>query len=260
MPQFEYAKRAIQGARNYQEDFAVVHPSMTGPSSASLITALADGMGGHAGGAVASELVCDQFLRSFQELSKSDELNASVREKLSRALNAANHAVAERADGDPVLTGMGSTLIGAELSKDGLQWVSVGDSPLLLVRDGEAVQVNADHSLAPELDRLAELGEITVEQAQQSARRNMLRSAITGDEIDLIDLSRMPLQLEPGDYVLLASDGLQTLENEEIARIVMAYGADGSESVASALLRAVEAMREPYQDNATVVVVRVLPA
>ncbi len=261
MPHFEYAHRAIQGARNYQEDAAVVHPQNVAGTTVELVVALADGMGGHAGGAVASEIVCDCFVRCFRALElppKTGHPAASIREKLSTALNDANYAVGLRAQDEPGLTGMGSTLIGAELSQNGLHWVSVGDSPLLLVRDGEAVQVNADHSLAPELDRLAALGEITAEQAQNSSHRNMLRSAITGEEIDLVDLSRMPLWLEPDDYVLFASDGLQTLDNIEIARIVTAYGADGADAVSAALLREVEAMREPHQDNATVIAIRVL--
>ncbi len=258
MPQYEHAQGSIQGARNYQEDRAVVYPRDADGTTSKLVVALADGMGGHAGGAVASEIVCGRFVERFCAFSAPGKPPSSIREKLSVALNDANFAVAERAQDDPNLVGMGSTLIGGELDHEGLHWVSVGDSPLFLVRDGEAVQVNADHSLAPELDRLAELGEISFEQAQNSSHRNMLRSAITGDEIDLIDLSRMPLQLIPNDYVLFASDGLQTLDNSEIARIVTAYSADGAAGVSAALLRAVEAMREPHQDNATVVAIRVL--
>ena len=88
----------------------------------------------------------------------------------------------------------------------------------------------------------------------------MLRSAVTGDDIDLVDLSRAPLVLEPDDYIILASDGVQTLEQSEIERVVTAYAADGPEAVASALIRAVEAVRDPHQDNATVVAVRALSA
>jgi serine/threonine protein phosphatase PrpC len=66
--------------------------------------------------------------------------------------------------------------------------------------------------------------------------------------------------LEEGDYVILASDGLHTLEGTEIQRIVSAYADDGAESVANALIRAVESMRDPHQDNTTVLAVRPLPA
>jgi len=87
----------------------------------------------------------------------------------------------------------------------------------------------------------------------------MLRSAVTGDDIDLVDLSRRPLKVEQGDYIILASDGLQTLEATEIQRIVAAYADDGAGAVANALIRAVEALKDPHQDNATVVAVRLVP-
>jgi protein phosphatase len=76
----------------------------------------------------------------------------------------------------------------------------------------------------------------------------------------LVDVSRRPLKLEVGDYVILASDGLHTLETAEIARLVAAYGADGAEAVAKGLIREVEQLREPHQDNATVIAVRLKPA
>ncbi len=84
----------------------------------------------------------------------------------------------------------------------------------------------------------------------------MLRSAVTGEDLDLIDQSAKPLVLEDGDYVVLASDGLHTLDTSEIERLISAYADDGADAVAGALIRSVEAMRDPHQDNATVVAVR----
>jgi protein phosphatase len=100
---------------------------------------------------------------------------------------------------------------------------------------------------------------MTLEQAKADPRRHMLRSAVTGEDLDLVDVSSRPLVLEPGDYVILASDGLQTLETTEIERVVAAYADDGADAVASALIRAVEAIRDPHQDNTTVIAVRPLP-
>ena len=84
----------------------------------------------------------------------------------------------------------------------------------------------------------------------------MLRSALTGEEIELVDISQRPLDLVAGDYVVLASVGVHTLHTGEIARIIGAYADDGPEAIADALIRGVEALRDPHQDNTTVVVVR----
>ena len=66
------------------------------------------------------------------------------------------------------------------------------------------------------------------------------------------------MKLEPGDYVVLASDGIATLEPVEIARLIQGYADDGAAAVARAIIRSIEALREPYQDNATVLVVKAL--
>ena len=75
--------------------------------------------------------------------------------------------------------------------------------------------------------------------------------------MDLVDRSHRPLALEPGDVVILASDGIQTLSEPDILRVVDELVADGPDAVANALLAAVEAGGDTYQDNTTVVVVRV---
>src|SRR5262249_21058738 len=137
----------------------------------------------------------------------------------------------------------------------GLQWVSVGDSPLFLVRGGRIALLNADHSLAPEIDKLAAAGKMSWEDARTDPRRHYLRSAVTGAEIEMIDRSRAPVALDAGDIVILASDGIQTLSQKSILEVVQRHAEEGPEAVARALLAAVGAVGEPHQDNATVVVV-----
>ncbi|HEX2841749.1 PP2C family protein-serine/threonine phosphatase [Hyphomicrobium sp.] len=260
MQSFEHASRATKGARNYQEDTALFWsgsqapiPEAAASNENGIVAVLADGMGGHAGGALASRMACESFIKKYA----SEE--GPNRARLIEALDAANQAIAETVDANPMLAGMGSTLVGVTFGADGIEWVSVGDSPLMLYRRGEIALLNEDHSLAPELDRLAAAGAISEEEARRDPRRHMLRSAVTGDEIDLIDLSNRPLKVEPGDYIILASDGLQTLEAAEIERIVAAYAEDGAVAVANALIRAVEAIKDPHQDNATVIAVRLVP-
>jgi serine/threonine protein phosphatase PrpC len=260
---FEHASRATKGSRSYQEDTALFwsrngngaqsSAEAAGSDGTAVVAVLADGMGGHAGGAIASRMACESFVKAY---AGEDGPN---RERLIGALSAANQAIADTVVTNPMLAGMGSTLVGVTFGADGIEWVSVGDSPLFLYRRGEIALLNEDHSLAPELDRLAAAGAITEDEAKRDPRRHMLRSAVTGDDIDLVDLSSRPLRIEPGDYIILASDGLQTLEAIEIERIIAAYAEDGATAVANALIRAVEALKDPHQDNATVVAVRLVP-
>jgi protein phosphatase len=256
------ALAASQGARQHQEDAAALWPGPAAglrpfshaPEEGRLLAVLADGMGGHAGGALASRIVCTEFLDAYATGP------ATVTERLENAMLASNTAINDQVEANRALDGMGSTLVGASFGPDGLEWVSVGDSPLYLWRAGEIALVNEDHSLAPLLDELAAAGRITEREAQADPRRHMLRSAITGGEIEHVDLAARPLALLPGDCVILASDGIHTIDEGEIARIVAAYRPDGPEVVARALVRTVESMRDPHQDNITVVVVEVVEA
>jgi PPM family protein phosphatase len=241
---FEHAIRASQGARSYQEDAAAVRPDAGG-----LIAALADGMGGHAGGAVASELASTTFLGAYAASPGEAD------ERLSEALLSANTAIAREADASPSLHGMGCTLVGVAFLPGGMNWISVGDSPLYLIRAGALSRLNEDHSLAPEIDRLAEMGRISWADAKTDPHRHVLRSALTGTEIEMIDRPRAPLSLEAADTVIIASDGIHSIAEAEIARIVAA--APTPDAAAEALLAAVAAADDPHQDNTTVVVVRV---
>jgi protein phosphatase len=241
-----YAIRADQGARKYQEDSAVARPHAGG-----LAVVLADGMGGHAGGAVASDVASASFLEAFFAAT------GHIPIRLSQALDLANVAIAERAAGRPDLRGMGCTLVGASFGTAGLDWVSVGDSPLYLMRGGEIRRLNADHSMAPEIDRLADLGRMSWDVARMDPRRHILRSALMGGEIELIDRSQTPVALQAGDVVVLASDGIHTIADADIARLVAA--AETPDAAAEAVLGAVAGAADPHQDNTTLVVVRVLP-
>lgn len=253
---FEYASRATKGARSYQEDSAFVHTGAEGQSSPAagrhveaLTAVLADGMGGHVGGALASSTACQIFLGAYATST------GEVPSRLDEALKLANAAIADRVEENAALDGMGCTLVGTVFGPAGVQWVSVGDSPLFLLRKGEIVALNEDHSLAPEIDKLAAAGRMTWEDAKADPRRHFLRSALTGADMELIDRSQRPLALEPGDVVILASDGIHTLSELDILRIATENAAHGPEAIADTLLSAIEAVGDLYQDNTTVVVV-----
>ncbi len=264
---FQYAGDAIQGGRRYQEDCAAVWSGDAASAAAAdaaprdggsqqpvpcLVGVLADGMGGHAGGAVASRTACDMFLQDLR--GRPGEAPAV---RLAEGLAAANDALSAKVAAQPEMSGMGCTLVGATFGPEGLSWISVGDSLLYLWRAGVLRRLNADHSLAPEIDKLADAGKITRQEAAADPRRHYLRSALTGDDLDMIDLSPGPLPLEPGDIVVIASDGIHTLAEPDIEAAISAHTDAGPERLASLLLSWVEAAGAEYQDNTTVIVVRV---
>jgi serine/threonine protein phosphatase PrpC len=252
----QYAVRASQGGRSYQEDSAVVWQA---PNSADrgaadgtqLLAILADGMGGHAGGAIASDAVCKNFKAQFVVQS------GTARDRLKSALDAANGAIGALVGERPNLRGMGATLIGVAFDAGHAHWVSVGDSPLYLYRRGEMARLNEDHSMAPVLEKLVEAGRLDPEEARDDPRRHLLRSAVVGEDLDLVDLAQEPWPLHRGDVVVLASDGLNSIADIEIARVIAAFRKDGPEATAEALIQAVADAGEPHQDNTTVVVVTV---
>jgi len=245
---FEFAIAAIKGARRYQEDTAMYAPEIDGRA----ICVLADGMGGHAGGADASRIACETFLASCRA-----SVDAGPADILMRALDDANRAIARAADRMPENTGMGCTLVGAAFEAQGLTWVSVGDSLLYLWRRNSLAVLNDDHSLAPEIDRLAEAGVISWDEAMADPRRHYLRSAVTGEELELVDSPRDPIPIGPGDVLVLASDGLDALDESTISDVIAAGAAQSAKSIADALVARVEKAQIPGQDNTTVLAIRV---
>ncbi|HRD76404.1 MAG TPA: protein phosphatase 2C domain-containing protein [Hyphomicrobiaceae bacterium] len=251
---FAESSAAIQGRRSYQEDSCAVAKvaETIGGSTVRLLAVLADGMGGHAGGARASRTICGTMIASFGAQAEGDD---SVATRLLGCLAASNKAIGDIVEAEAGLAGMGATVVGVAVEDDRLHWISVGDSPLYLVRGGEIARLNEDHSLAPMLDKMAAEGRISREAAASDPRRHYLRSAVTGEELDLVDQPAKPLPLEAGDCILVMSDGIHTLEESEIAAIVAAEQPAGPERIVARLLASVEAAHDTHQDNTTVIAI-----
>ena len=246
------AAAASQGARPYQEDTSAIwRPSADSDGDGPLLAVVADGMGGHVSGEVASQLACQAFVDTFSAGE------GGVRARLEQSLLAANDAIANAISERPELNGMGCTLVAAYVDDRGLWHVSVGDSLLLLLRDEVLRGLNENHSFGAVLDQQVEAGLITAEDAASNPRRNSLRSALTGERIALVDLPDTPSPVKAGDCVVLASDGLDTLNGHEIADLVVGHSSVDADSVAALLINAVDAHGLPNQDNTTVVALRV---
>ena len=177
----------------------------------------------------------------------------SVSDVLRESLLKGNDALSESIKETPALEGMGCTMVTAAFNRGKVFWVSVGDSHLYLIRDRELVKRNEDHSYGGYLDRMKAQG-VEVD-AEAGLSRNMLMSAMTGDEIAEIDCPDDGLQLLPGDRVVVASDGLDTLTEARIIQTSSWHKAP--KDCVQALLNAVDEEKKPRQDNTTVVVVDV---
>ena len=260
---FQHAGRSDKGARERQEDafgIKVFEHSLVGAAQRigadgkeahgmELVAVLADGMGGHVGGATASQMVTSCFLSHYPEISGSCD------KRLLLSLDACNKRVAASVEEQPELQGMGCTLLGVAIDRHGVYWVSVGDSLLYLYHQGKLQKLNEDHSLAPVFDELVANGEMSRNEALHHPKRHMLRSALTGKEIKLVDLNREVLPLDKGDWLILASDGLGTIDREETGEVI-ARNADGTaDQLAQALVEAVKRKSRPGQDNVTVLAI-----
>lgn len=247
---FELAGAQIDGARDYQEDaFLITNLTDKNGNPAALII-VADGMGGHAAGNVASNMA----VQAFNKYVSSNYPNDDLPEVLHEAVLRANKAIKETVKETPALEGMGCTMVAAILEDGKIYWASVGDSHLYLVRGSELMKKNADHSYGGFLERMKAAG--TPMEPEPGLAPNMLMSAITGDDINEIDVSLQPMELLPGDRVLLCSDGMDTLSDGKV--IHFSSSSDTPKECADALLQAVTDAKKPKQDNTTAVLVRVV--
>ena len=246
------ASGQLTGARELQEDALGLYSPVadSGPRAGEVLLVLADGMGGHAGAEVASRLITDSFSAAYRECA------GSVRGALRTSLDLANEVLAGLIASEPRLSGMGTTLVGCVIEEGRLYWISVGDSPLWLFRDATLRRLNADHSMRPLLDDMVRSGSMSREAARVDGRRNLLLSAVSGGTIAMIDLCEEPVPLQAGDLVMLASDGVETLEEAELVILLQGPDTLSVDELAAKLLAAVEAAAASHQDNASLILYR----
>jgi protein phosphatase len=244
-PEIEVAGRSDVGRvrRSNEDAFAVVEPLG--------MVVVCDGMGGLAGGEVASRVAMESFVEvAGQEIeaSRSGDGERTTR-ALCRAVAAANRAVRARASYDTRLRGMGTTLVAARLDGNELTVVNVGDSRAYVARAGEMRQVTVDHSYVGEQMRM---GLMTESEAERSPYQSAITRAVGIEEDVRPDVYTQAV--EAGDAVLLCSDGLMRhMRDEEIAEAVSDVRATAGE-ICERLIATVNA--RGGTDNVTCVVMR----
>jgi serine/threonine protein phosphatase PrpC len=216
------------GGRETNQDFFVAEPPLF---------AVADGMGGHRAGDVASRTAVEVVI---QQLGDGDEA-------LTQAVREANREVYQKAGSNPDLKDMGTTITAMVVRNGSTHLVHVGDSRAYLLRGGAISRLTEDHSVVA---RMVREGRITAAQAEYHPQRSVLEKALgVGAEVDV---DAHTLDTEPGDRILLCSDGLtNVLDDEEIQRILQQ-----ERDPSKAAKRLVDqAVRGGANDNVTSVIV-----
>lgn len=217
------------------------------PDNKTVLAIVADGMGGHQGGEVASRLAVELILQDYG----NGEQHVLSAKDLHRYFNRVNTAIYSHAQGSESLQGMGTTLVSLAIAQGMACYAFVGDSRLYLLRAGECRQLSKDHTVVAEM---LKQGLITAEAAAVHPDKNVITRAIgTYPNVD-VDSSNKPLPIKIGDCFLLCSDGLHDLVNStEIQQALVEHTAQQACEVLIQL-----ANSRGGHDNISVLVVKVL--
>lgn len=245
-----------QGRRSRQED-AIVSDFPAGNGFGFVV--LADGMGGHAAGDMASKIVVTEVFSELKMQSGDPkDLEARIGDILCAAARSANDCIGHYSSQSRDSAGMGATLLAPVLMEDRLYWISVGDSPLYLFRDGNLQRLNEIHSVMTQIDYLVDSGMMAREEAVNHPDQQCLTSVLIGCEIPQIDCRAVPVRLEHGDILIAASDGLQVLGDERIEELLRFTRQQGAAQIAEGLLQDIARQDDPEQDNVSFCVVKIL--
>ena len=208
---------------------------------------VADGMGGHAGGDIASALTTQKVANVDRVYDSTEEASKALIDVIWEA----NTLLGSTAQQHPELAGLGTTFSGIVFTQGRVTIGHIGDSRIYLARDGEVSQITTDHTF---VQRLVDTGRITADEALVHPRRSVLMRVL-GDVEEFPDVDTFSMDAKPGDRWLLCSDGLSGVVPPEIAERILLSKMDSKEATE---LLVGEALEFGAPDNVTVVVVDVL--
>lgn len=209
-----------------------------------ILALVCDGMGGARAGNIASTMAVELFVSHFE----SDRTDCPDEERMQHAASIANDQVFLRSTQDEACAGMGTTMVAALVDEDRAVILNEGDSRAYHINTAGIVRITRDHSL---VEDLVERGELTREEARSHPHKNLITRALGAEPILLADCFQQPVV--PGDYLLLCSDGLSNVVNEQEMLYEVIHGGN-SESCCQRLLDI--ALDRGAPDNVTVVLVR----
>lgn len=238
--QIEY-QSDVGRRRNTNQDYASVFTNQEGIN----LAILADGMGGHRAGDIASQMAVMNLGNAWEEQDLTDD--EKIAQWFIQAIQEENALIYHRGQEQPEYNGMGTTIVAAALSEERFTIANVGDSRAYLIREDKIIQLTEDHSLVNEL---VKSGEISEEMAVNHPRKNILTRSVGMPGTVEVDVSTYIWQLK--DRLLLCSDGLTNMLSEEMIGTIVNQEGAMSDKVTELINRANEA---GGADNITVLLV-----
>lgn len=239
------------GDRNLQQDTVqILNDRQTGVC----LLCLSDGIGGAGNGHLASGLIVRSAMAELKAHLSEIAAGAEVPRILIHAAQVANQAIERAVTQNLDKAGMGGTLLLVVIRNDVLSYLSIGDSLIFRLRKGKLEQLNKLHSLAASADHLVATGRMN-RQTVQAAAGSTLTSALTGQELQQVELAADSHAWVRRDTLLLASDGIETLSEDEIACAISDAARTGAATAVSTLISEIEALTADGQDNVSTIVV-----
>lgn len=220
---------------------------------------VADGIGGHVSGEIASKMAISN-IEEFVVRSRTEDITWPIpyRRELSLEQNRllagatlANHKIRGLANQNPLMKGMGTTLVGFLIEGNLLAVINIGDSRLYRIRDYHIEQITHDHTVAGVMERM---GLLTKEEASYNPQKHILTSALGIEPFDNIKVDLFPAEICARDLFLLCSDGLyDMLGDDEILEAICSVEAESLEKAGNALIE--RANLAGGKDNITIILI-----
>ncbi len=233
--------------RKENQDYASYRKIEGQPNEApDMLLVIADGMGGHAGGAVASKMAVEVLKEEYARSS-----NDPITERLRSAYAKANAVLIRRSERDPDLKGMGTTLTSAVIRQTQIYFAHVGDSRGYIYNDDRLQQFTSDHSLVADL---VKKGVILAEAAESHPQANIITRAIGFSAALIVDAEELSMHPDASFHILLCSDGLHKEVSEETIATVLSETPE-PETASNKLVAL--ANQAGGKDNITVLIARI---
>lgn len=245
---YEATMRSVIGTRTEQQDYAILKNEED-----SLLAVVCDGMGGLYAGNKASEAAAIELMLQYEK-KDADE---PITDFFSNIVDILDEKVFSLTDKENENFHSGTTIVAIHIKGENLNWLSIGDSRLYIIRDNEIVQATRDHNYNLTLNDMLQHGEISAEDYDIEKRRgDSLISFIGMGGISVMDISKNPFIVQKGDYILITTDGLfKILSADEIKKVILS--GKEVEKLADDLISNVSAQSNGEQDNTTFVLVKI---